>query len=393
MKDFEFFLPTHIIFGKNAERQVGQLTAAYGKRVLLLYGSERVVKSGLLRSIQKDIEKYGGVCECYGGITENPLHTTAEKICTVVKEKQIDLLLAVGGGSVIDTAKAVSIGSCYAGNLWDFYSGKAVPQQALPVGVVLTMAATASEANCVSVLSNKKLGKKIAFYHPLTFPKFALLNPELTYTVPARQSAIGTIDIFAHAFERYFHLEQKGILRSGLCTAVMKTVLAELPLVQKKPEDYEGRSQLMWAAAMAHSDMIGTEGVFACHEMSHILTEEYGLPHGLALGILMPAWCKYMLLNHPQEIAVFSKEVWNVPYDESEDSRNAEAVAQDGISRFQNFICSVGLPVTLREAGIINTDSRKLAKKMLPDQTSVVGENFQPLNQLDVQAIFELAKG
>ncbi len=233
MKDFEFFLPTHIIFGKNAERQVGQLTAAYGKRVLLLYGSERVVKSGLLRSIQKDIEKYGGVCECYGGITENPLHTTAEKICTVVKEKQIDLLLAVGGGSVIDTAKAVSIGSCYAGNLWDFYSGKAVPQQALPVGVVLTMAATASEANCVSVLSNKKLGKKIAFYHPLTFPKFALLNPELTYTVPALQSAIGSIDIFAHAFERYFHLEQKGILRSGLCTAVMKTVLAELPLVQK----------------------------------------------------------------------------------------------------------------------------------------------------------------
>ena len=393
MKDFEFFLPTHIIFGKNAERQAGKLAAAYGKHILLLYGSERVVKSGLLPSVQKDIEEHGGCCECYGGITENPLLSTAEKICAFVKEKKIDQLVAVGGGSVIDTAKAVSIGSCYAGNLWDFYSGKAIPEKAIPIGVVLTMAATASEANCVSVLSNEKLGKKTAFYHPLTFPKFALLNPELTYTVPPRQSAIGSIDIFAHAFERYFHLGQKGVLRSGLCTAVMKTVLIELPLVQETPEDYEARSQLMWAATMAHSDMIGAEGVFACHEMSHILTEEYDLPHGLALGILMPAWCKYMLLSHPREIAVFSKEVWDVPYDESDNGRNAEAAAQDGISRFQNFLCSVGLPVTLREAGIINTDSRKLAEKMLPDQRSVVGEKFQPLNRFDVQAIFELAKG
>ena len=261
--------------------------------------------------------------------------STAEKICIFAKEKQIDLLLAVGGGSVIDTAKAVSIGSCYSGKLWDFYSGKAVPEKALPIGVVLTMAATASEANCVSVLSNETIGKKTAFYHPLTYPKFALLNPELTYSVPARQSAIGGIDIFAHAFERYFHLGQKGILRDGLCTAVMKTVLAELPLVQQNPDDYDGRSQLMWAATMAHSDMIGAEGVFACHEMSHILTEEYDLSHGLALGILMPAWCKYILLDHAEEIAAFSQEVWDVPAE----GKNAVAIAQDGISRFQDFIC------------------------------------------------------
>ena len=389
MKDFEFFLPTHIIFGKNAERQSGRLAVACGKRILLLYGSARVIRNGLLPAIQKDIEENGGICESYGGITENPVLSTAEKICAFVKEKKIDLLLAVGGGSVIDTAKAVSIGSCYNGKLWDFYSGKAVPQKALPIGVVLTMAATASEANCVSVLTNEELGKKTAFYHPLTFPKFALLNPELTYTVSGRQSAIGAIDIFAHAFERYFHLEQKGVLRQGLCTAVMKTVLAELPIVQQEPENYDARSQLMWAATMAHSDMIGAEGVFACHEMSHILTEEYDLPHGLALGILMPAWCKYMLLEHAEEIAEFSRQVWDVP----QDGRNAEAVAQDGISKFQNFICLSGLPVTLREAGICNADSKKLAEKMLPEPDAVVGENFQPLHAFDVQAIFELAKG
>ena len=347
------------------------------------------VKNGLLPSIEKNIESCGGICERYGGITENPVLSTAEKICIFAKEKQIDLLLAVGGGSVIDTAKAVSIGSCYSGKLWDFYSGKAVPEKALPIGVVLTMAATASEANCVSVLSNETIGKKTAFYHPLTYPKFALLNPELTYSVPARQSAIGGIDIFAHAFERYFHLGQKGILRDGLCTAVMKTVLAELPLVQQNPDDYDGRSQLMWAATMAHSDMIGAEGVFACHEMSHILTEEYDLSHGLALGILMPAWCKYILLDHAEEIAAFSQEVWDVPAE----GKNAVAIAQDGISRFQDFICSVGLPVTLREAGISNVDSKWLAEKMLPDPETVVGENFQPLYQYDVQAIFELAKG
>ena len=169
----------------------------------------------------------------------------------------------------------------------------------------------------------------------------------------------------------------------------MKTVLAELPIVQQEPENYDARSQLMWAATMAHSDMIGAEGVFACHEMSHILTEEYDLPHGLALGILMPAWCKYMLLEHAEEIAEFSRQVWDVP----QDGRNAEAVAQDGISKFQNFICLSGLPVTLREAGICNADSKKLAEKMLLEPDAVVGENFQPLHAFDVQAIFELAKG
>ena len=390
MNDFNYYAPTKVVFGKGAEQKVGNLIKEQNcKKVLIHYGSGSARRSGLLDRIEAIFDKEGITYVELGGVVPNPRLSLVYEGIALCKKENVDFILAVGGGSVIDTAKAVSIGSCYSGKLWDFYSGKAVPEKALPIGVVLTMAATASEANCVSVLSNETIGKKTAFYHPLTYPKFALLNPELTYSVPARQSAIGGIDIFAHAFERYFHLGQKGILRDGLCTAVMKTVLAELPLVQQNPDDYDGRSQLMWAATMAHSDMIGAEGVFACHEMSHILTEEYDLSHGLALGILMPAWCKYILLDHAEKIAAFSQEVWDVPAE----GKNAVAIAQDGISRFQDFICSVGLPVTLREAGISNVDSKWLAEKMLPDPETVVGENFQPLYQYDVQAIFELAKG
>lgn len=388
MKNFEFSMPTHIIFGKGAEKQVGTESTKWGKRVLILYGSERAVKNGLIPGIQKDIQKAGGESTLFGGIVENPLLSTAEEICDIVRESQIDMILAVGGGSVIDTAKAVSIGSCYEGSVWDFYSQKATPARAIPIGVVLTMAATASEANCVSVLSNEKIGRKLMYAHPLLFPKFSLLNPELTETVPARQTAIGAIDIFSHAFERYFHLEQKGTLRRYLCASVMKTVLEELPKVQQNLTDYDGRSQLMWAATMAHSDMIGTEGVFVCHEMSHILTEEFDLPHGLALGILMPAWCKYMLLTQEQEIAEFAQLIWDV----KPEHKSFNTIAQEGIYCFQNFICSVGLPVTLREAGIIQADSKKLADKLL-GEGEYLGETFQKMNRQDVQAVFELAKG
>ena len=265
MKDFNFCIPTNIIFGREAQLQVGKLASSWGKKALILYGSQRIEQSGLLGQITALLEKENMKWETFGGIQENPLLSTAREAIKAARESHADVLLAIGGGSVIDLAKAVSIGSCQEGELWDYYEQKRAPKKALPIGVVLTMAATASEANCVSVLQNDFLHKKTALRCPLLYPKFALMNPELTYTVPRVQTAIGALDIFAHAFERYFHKGQKGTLRSLLCTAVMKTVIEELPKVQKCLQDYEGRAQLMWAATMAHSDMIGFEGVYACH--------------------------------------------------------------------------------------------------------------------------------
>ena len=388
MENFLFSLPTNIIFGDHAEEEAGRMTSEYGTRALILYGSERIRKNGLLGKIEEQLAEHGVSCETFGGITENPLLSVAEQICDLVRKKQFDVLLAVGGGSVIDTAKAVSIGSCTETPLWDFYDQKAIPQNALPIGVVLTMAATASEANCTSVITNDRIHKKTVMGCPLTFPKFALLNPKLTFTVTPKQTAIGAIDIFSHAFERYFHLGQKGTLRRHLCTSVMKTVLEELPKAQENPEDYESRSQLMWAATVAHSNMIGTDGVFACHEMSHILTEEFGLPHGTALAILMPAWCSYMLPDHTAELAEFARDVWGV----SGVGRPEEHVAREGILRFQRFLASRGLPLTLSEAGIESVSSRELADKTV-SESGFLGESFAKLYRRDLQEIYEFARG
>lgn len=408
MNDFQFQIPTHIIFGRSAQARAGKLTASLGTRALILYGSPRIEKSGLLAETTALLEEAGVSFHTFSGITENPLLSTAEAACQAARECQADVLLAIGGGSVIDLAKAVSIGSgadlTGAANsksastisLWDYYEQRAVPKKALPLGVILTMAATASEANCVSVLLNDRLGKKVALRCPLIYPRFALLNPELTYTVPARQTAMGALDIFAHAFERYFHLGQRGTLRRELCTAVMKTVVEELPGVLAHPNDYDGRAQLMWAATMAHSDMIGFDGVYACHAMSHILTGEYGLSHGGGLAMLMPAWCRYMVDFCQEEIAGFAKDVWEVSLPEKDTCCKTcqdpvRMAALEGIARFEGFIRQNGLPVTLREAGITGCDCRRLAELTVAANGNALGGNFRALDRAGMEAIYRMA--
>ena len=388
MKDFEFSLPTKIIFGRNAQSRVGEMSAAFGRRALLMYGSLRVIDSGLMRELTENLEKQGVAYRLFGGITPNPLLSEVKKAAKEAAAFGADLIIAVGGGSVIDAAKAVCLACKYPGELWDIYEGKKIPEAALPLGVVLTMAATASEANNVSVIRNDVSGKKAALTCALTAPVFALLNPKLTFSVSKKQTAIGAMDAFSHAFERYFHAEQKGTLRNYLCESIMKTVIEELPKALEHPDSYEARSQLMWTATMAHSDMIGKEGVYVCHAMSHILTASFGMAHGMALAVLMPAWCKYVMIKHPEDIAGFAKNVWNVE-NTGKDAYNA---AQEGISRFQQFICNCGLPVTLREAGVKAADSKRLSRALMADK-SFIGENYEKFYEKDIQAMFDLAIG
>lgn len=388
MKDFEFSLPTKIIFGRNAHSRVGEMAFALGRRALIMYGSLRVIDNGLMKELTESLEKHGVAYRLFGGITPNPLLSEAKAAAREAADFEADLIIAVGGGSVIDAAKAACLACKYSGELWDIYEGKKKPEAALPLGVVLTMAATASEANGVSVIRNDTSGKKAALTCSLTCPAFALLNPKLTFSVSQKQTAIGAMDAFSHAFERYFHTGQKGTLRSYLCESIMKTVIEELPKAIEHPDDYEARSQLMWAATMAHSDMIGKEGVYVCHAMSHILTASFGMAHGMALAVLMPAWCKYVMIKHPEDIASFAKNVWGVENGE----RDAYNAAQEGISRFQQFICNCGLPVTLREAGIKTMDGAGLARELMADK-SFIGENYEKFYERDIQAMFDLAIG
>lgn len=388
MKNFEFSFPTRVIFGRDAEGRAGELAAPFGPNVMVVYGSERVRRSGLLDQLTSDLEAHGLTVTQFGGIQENPVLSKAEEGRRLAKEKKITLLLAVGGGSVIDTAKAVSLGAKCAAPLWDLYQGKVKAQKALPIGVVLTTAATASEANPVSVLCHDQLHLKVALEDPLTRPRFALMDPQLTFSLPPRQTASCGVDIFSHSFERYFHKEQQGTLRSQMCAAVMRTVITELPRALKQPDNYDARSQLMWAATVAHSDMLGFEGDFACHALSHTLTTELGLPHGVALGILMTAWCKYMLTDETQAIADFSTLVWQVSPGLSQ-----MQTAQNGISAFQDFLCSAGLPVTLREAGFGDVSVEGLAEAALPGRTGTLGGNFRPLDYNAVLSLLQLAMG
>lgn len=389
MKDFEFSLPTQIVFGRGAEGRVGELAAGRGTSALLLYGSPRVKNSGLLGCVASSLEDRGIAVTEFGGIVENPTLEKAEEGCRLVREKKIDLLLAIGGGSVIDTAKAIAVGAPFDGPLWDLYETPDLAKSALPLGVVLTLAATASEANCVTVLHNTQINEKRAMTSPLVCPQFALMNPELTFSVPPYQTAAGSVDIFSHAFERYFHKEQSGTLRDQLCESVMRTVIAELPRALAHPRDYDARSQLMWTATVAHSNMIGLEGDFACHALSHVLTGELGISHGAALGILMVAWCKFMLAGEAEAIARFAHRVWQVPV-----APMAVQTAQNGISEFQNFLCSVGLPVTLREAGFPDVDVADLARRAVPSPDGVVGTGaFQYLSLQDGISVLQLAMG
>ncbi|MCR5667081.1 MAG: iron-containing alcohol dehydrogenase [Eubacterium sp.] len=387
MHNFVFHIPTEIYFGKGTQQNIGKIAKQYGSRVLLLYGSERVVKNGLLGELTKNLQQEDISVYKYGGIQANPLLSKAKEIAKYAIEERIELLIAVGGGSVIDTAKAVSIAAVNKADLWTYYEqGKEVPK-ALPVGCVVTMAATASEANCVSVLSHDSKKQKKMFAHPQLFPRFSILNPELTYTASPKQTAVGAIDIFSHAFERYFCLEQRGTLRNKLCGAIMQTVVAELPKAMESPCDYDSRAQLMWAATMAHSDMIGTEGVFACHEMSHVLTEEYGLAHGVALAILMPAWLKFMLPWHMDLLAEFAREVWG---EELKGCDDVEA-SQEGIFKMQQFIGRCHLPLSLHEAGINTRNSERLAEKLLTGR-DYVGEAFEKINKEGASIIFQMAE-
>lgn len=384
MKDFSFDFPTRIIFGRNAHMQVGENAAMYGKNAMILYGSDRIRNTGLLDTITENLERENIFWTAFGGIAENPLLSKVREGICLVREKEIDLLIAVGGGSVIDTAKAISLGSYYDGDVWDLFTEKARAEEVLPVGVVLTMAATASEANGVSVIWNREENVKCALTDLRVRPKFALLNPELTYTVPARQTAAGAVDIFAHAFERYIVKEQQGTLRDYLCESIMKTIIKELPLVLKQPDSYEHRSQIMWAATMAHSDMIGKEGDYACHALSHVFTETFGLAHGAALAILMPAWCQMMGQIEPEDTEKIFRNVWGA------DGRDFCELLQNGVERFRNFIRECGLPCSLNEAGLKVVDYEAMALRAVKTKDGYVGGGFRRLYFQDVVELLKM---
>ena len=390
MIDFTFQNPAKIIFGKTALDHLTEEASRYGKRVLLVYGGHSVKRIGLYQDVTKRLTDGGFTVFELSGIVPNPVLSRVYEGIDLCRRENVDLVLALGGGSVIDTAKGIANGIRYAGNVWDFYAQISTPdpEATLPLGVLLTHAAAGSEMSYSSVITNENGMLKRGFNSISNVPTFSLLNPEWTYSLPPYQTACGAVDIMAHMMERYFTNVEHVELTDRMITAGIQTVLHNAPVALATPDDYDSRAEIMWAGALAHNTLLNTGriGDWATHKLSHELSAAYGLTHGAALAVLYPAWMRYATERKPAKIAQFARDIFGVP-----DNFGTETeIALEGIKRLEAAYQSLHVPITMREAGIESPDLQMMSEKALPSADSAIGA-YITLNRQAAVAIYTLA--
>ncbi|MEY8246458.1 iron-containing alcohol dehydrogenase [Heminiphilus faecis] len=389
MDNFILRAPTKYIFGRETEKSAGQQLKDFGaKNVLIVYGGGSVIKSGLLDRVRLSIDEAGINHMEIGGIKPNPTDDQVYKGIDLVRSHGIDFLLAVGGGSVIDTAKGIACGAPYEGDFWDFYCGKKIVDKALPVGVVLTIPAAGSEGSGNSVITKRDGLIKLSLRTESALrPKFAIMNPELTFTLPPYQTACGIVDMMAHIFERYFtntpDCQVTDRVAEGLLTAIME----EAPKVIAKPNDYQARANIMWCGTLAHNGLCGTGRVedWASHFMEHELSAIYDVAHGAGLAVVNPAWMTYVATKNPDKILQFAIRVMKV----NDEGMSQEDIIREGISRLKEFYISIGMPVTLSQLGIENPDLDRLVNKLHEHKGNPIG-NYVRLTPDDTRLIYEM---
>ncbi len=387
MDNFIFQNKTKIIFGKETENSVGSEISLKYKKVLLHYGGGSIKKSGLYEKVISSLKGNGVQFVELGGVLPNPRLSLVQKGIEICKKNKIDFILAVGGGSVIDSAKAIAAGALYEGDVWDFFINKktATISQALPLGVILTLAATGSESSSSCVINKDEDNLKKSCKSEHIIPEFAILNPKLTYTLPPYQTACGIIDILAHVMERYFTNTQDVDFTDRLCESTMQTVILHAPTVMDNPHDYNARAQIMWASTIAHNNLLSTgrSGDWASHHMQHEMGALYPeSAHGAGLAVIFPAWMKYVYKHDIIRFKQFARRVWKVDSSFGSD----EEIAVEGIKRFERFAQSIGMPTSFREMGLPTDRFREMAKKCGEDGS------FVRLSVDDIVNIYELAK-
>ncbi len=387
MNNFQFWSPTEFVFGKGTENEAGFYVKKHGgTNVLVHYGGGSAVKSGLLDRVQKSLEKEGIAYTVLGGVQPNPRDTLVYKGIDLCREKKIDFILAVGGGSVIDSAKAIAMGVPYGGDFWDFYCGKA-PEAAVPVATVLTIAAAGSEGSGDSVITKEEGGLKRGAGSDLIRPKFSVMNPELTCTLPPYQTACGATDIMAHVFERYFTNTSEVEITDRLCEAVLLTMVKETPRVIADPSNYEARANIMWAGTVAHTNIVGVgrEQDWNSHGIEHELSALYDCAHGAGLAVIMPAWMEYVYKHNALRFAEAAVRIWGCQMD-FEDPENT---AREGIRCFRRFLHNIGMPLTFDELGAKAEDIPALVDKFGIGDGETGG--FVHLSAADVTNIYKIA--
>ncbi len=385
MENFIFRNETKIIFGKNTEKSAGKEILEYSKKILLHYGGGSIKRTGLYDTVVKSLKEADIDFLELSGVKPNPRLSLVKEGIEICKEKDIDFILAVGGGSVIDSAKAIAAGAKYEGDVWDFFEGKNKPKEVVQIGVILTIPATGSETSDTTVITNEDGYYKRAFSDNILRPKFAILNPGLTYTLPSYQTAAGGVDIMSHVFERYFTNTKNVDLTDRLCEAALKTMIKNIPLVLKNPTNYAARAEIMWTGTIAHNGLLGTGKIedWGSHMIAHELSGIYDLTHGAALSIVFPAWMKYVYTCNTNRFLQYASRVWNLDIDFED---NTKTISKS-IEVTKNFFKSLGMPISLKDASIPADKIDEMAEKCT--EKGPVG-SFKKLYKDDVVEILKI---
>lgn len=388
MDNFQFYSPTEFIFGKETESQAGEMIKKYGgTKVLLHYGSKSAVKSGLIDRVKEVLTESNIPFVELGGVKPNPRDTLIYKGIEICRKEGIDFILSVGGGSCIDSSKAIALGVPYDGDFWDFYGTGKTVEKALPIGTILTIAAAGSEGSGASVVTKEDGWLKRDVSSDLLRPKFSILNPELTCSLPAFQTACGAADIMAHVFERYFTNTREVEITDRLCEAVLMTMIKETPRVIADPGNYEARANIMWAGTVAHNDIVGVgrSQDWNSHAIEHELSALYDCAHGAGLAVIMPAWMEFVYKHDIMRFAQAAVRIWGCEMN----FINPELTALEGIQCFRSFLSYIGLPINFEELGAKEEDIPKLVDKLGIGNGRTGG--FVQLSSNDIIEIYRIA--
>jgi len=385
MLDFEYSIPTKVFFGKEKIEELAGEIKKYTNRVLFAYGGGSIKMSGLYDKISKILEGNKIVYKELSGIKPNPRIESVREGIKICREHKLGLILAVGGGSVIDCAKAVAAGFYYRGDSWDLYSKRIQPEEALPLGTVLTIAAAGSEMNGNSVISNEATQEKLVVASSLLRPKFSILDPAYTFTVPGEQTAAGVVDIFSHILEQYFSLVKGSFVQDRLAEALLKTCIEYGSLAIAEPKNYEARANLMWASSLALGGLLsyGKTGDWSTHYIEHEVSAIYDITHGVGLAIILPHWMEYVLDEERlYKFIEYARGAWGI------EGESSFATARKGIEKTREFFKTLGMPGSLREAGVSGDRLEEMAQK-----ATAHGElgSFRKLQRGDVLKILKAA--
>ena len=395
MFNFEFYAPTKVVFGKGTENQVGELVREYGgSRVLIHYGGQSAVRSGLIDRVKKALDKEGIFHVELGGVVPNPHIGKAREGIALGLDNKVDFILAVGGGSVIDSAKAIAYGMTDPDkDVWELYEHVRESSGCLPVGVILTIAAAGSEMSCSSVLTNEKTGSKRDYSSNMGRPKFSIMNPELTMTLPDYQTQAGCTDIMMHTMERYFTQGGNMEVTDEIAEAILRVVMKNAEILRAEPENYEARAEVMWAGSLAHNDLTGCGndgGDFATHMIEHEMGGMFDVTHGAGLAAIWPSWARYVFREDLPRFVRYAEKVMGV---ERTEGMSDEDVALAGIRAMEEFYHRIGMPVNMTELGMNPTEEQ--IREMAEGSLRAVGGPLGSAKKLEVEdviTIYHMAK-